>query len=46
MSNKHASKQHGLHDIKRLQPHSKNSKKRNKAMANARKEERRAVIYA
>lgn len=46
MSNKHASKQHGLHDIKRLQPCSKNSKKKNKAMANARKEERRAIISA
>jgi len=46
MSNKHASKQHGLNDIKRLQPHSLLRKRRNKALANARKAERRAIIFA
>jgi len=46
MTNKHASKQHGLSTVKLQQPHSKLSKRKNKAMASARKEERRAIISA
>jgi len=44
MSNKHASKQHGLHNVKALQPKSKLRARRNKKAANKRKEERREII--
>ena len=44
MTNKHASKQHGLHDVKRMQPSSKLRKRRNKKTANARKAEMREII--
>ena len=44
MSNKHASKQHGLAQVKEQQPKSKLRKRRNKAKANSRKEERRAIM--
>ncbi|MBU0727502.1 hypothetical protein KKA95_02350 [Patescibacteria group bacterium] len=44
MTNKHASKQHGLHDVKALQPKSKLRLRRNKSKAQKRKEERREII--
>jgi len=44
MSNKHASKQHGLSNVKSMQPKSKLRARRNKAKASARKAERRAIV--
>lgn len=44
MTNKHASKQHGLHNVKALQPKSKLRARRNKTKAGARREERREAI--
>ena len=44
MTNKHASKQHGLQNVKSMQPKSKQRVRKNKAKANARKEERRKII--
>ena len=44
MSNKHASKQHGLHDVKKLQAKSKLRVRKNKAKARKRKAERRAIV--
>lgn len=46
MSNKHASKQHGLSNVKVQQPKSKLRKRRNKAKANARKVERRELVMS
>ena len=43
MTNKHASKQHGLSNVKTMQPKSKLRKRRNKAKAAVRKEERREI---
>ncbi|MBU0577155.1 hypothetical protein KJ742_06375 [Patescibacteria group bacterium] len=44
MSNRHASKQHGLHNVKTLQPKSKLRARRNKEAASNRKQERREII--
>ncbi|MBU0706155.1 hypothetical protein KJ657_04995 [Patescibacteria group bacterium] len=44
MTNRHASKQHGLSGVKTMQPKSKLRCRRNKAKAAVRKEERRKVI--
>lgn len=44
MSNRAASKQHGCHRIKRLQPSSTHAKKRNKANNRVRQQERQAAI--
>jgi len=44
MTNKHASKQHGLSNVKTMQPKSKLRDRRNKAKAAARKAERREII--
>lgn len=46
MTNKHASKQHGLHNVKSLQPKSKLRVRNNKAKANQRKQERRDLVKA
>ena len=43
MTNKHASKQHGLSNVKTMQPKSKLHNRRNKAKAAIRREERREV---
>ena len=46
MTNKHASKQHGLSNVKRMQPKSKLRNRKNKELANARKLERREILKA
>lgn len=43
MSNAHASKQHGLSNVKTTQPKSKMRARNNKAKAALRREERRAI---
>jgi len=44
MTNAHASKQHGLNNVKQTQPKSKLRVRKNKAKAALRKEERRSII--
>lgn len=46
MTNKHASKQHGLAQVKEQQPKSKLRNRRNKAKAAERRAERHAITMA
>jgi hypothetical protein len=45
MTNRHASKQHGLNNVKKMQPTSKLRVQRNKKKAAERREERRNIIF-